>query len=449
MLPATYYILLATHGVQCLSLVGRKVACVTQDQALKLLKQGKNVFLTGPAGSGKTYVLNKYIEYLRQSKIGVGVTASTGIAATHLGGVTIHSWSGLGIKDRLSDEDLVALLMRPYLRKRIMTAGVLVIDEVSMLHAYQLDMVNKVCQAFRESDQPFGGLQVVLCGDLFQLPPVTKNRTESFFITASNSWHEAEIMVCYLEEQYRQTDSQLESILNAIRYNEVDEEVFLTLQQRFDAEIVGLAQPTRLYSHNVDVDSVNSDHLKLIDGEARVFDMRLTGQPQLIQSLVNGCLAPQRLTLKLGAQVMFVKNNFEKGYVNGTIGQVVDWDIDGLPVVETIDGRLLDLEMASWQIEEDGKVRAELTQIPLRLAWAITIHKSQGMSLDAAEIDLSKSFVPGMGYVALSRVRTLDGLRIKGINNTALRINQFVLELDEQLRKQSRLHTEQIQSVTV
>ena len=144
---------------------------------------------------------------------------------------------------------------------------------------------------------------------------------------------------------------------------------------------------------------------------------------------------------------MFVKNNFEQGYVNGTIGKVVDWDADGLPVVETLDGRLLSLEMASWQVEEEGKVRAELVQVPLRLAWAITIHKSQGMSLDAAEIDLSKSFVPGMGYVALSRVRTLDGLRLRGINNTALRINEFVLELDEQLRKQSRLHVERLESL--
>ena len=420
---------------------------MTQEQALHLLKQGRNVFLTGPAGSGKTYVLNKYIEFLRQSQVAVGITASTGIAATHLGGVTIHSWSGLGIKDNLTDDDLVSLLMRPYLRKRIMMARVLIIDEVSMLHAFQLDLVNKVCQAFRESDQPFGGLQVVLCGDLFQLPPVSKNRTESFFVTAAQSWHEAEIVVCYLEEQYRQTDSQLESILNAIPSNEVDEDVFLTLQQRFDAEVDGLAQPTKLYSHNIDVDAVNSAQLEQIEGEARVFDMRLTGQPQLIQALVNGCLAPQRLTLKLGAQVMFVKNNFEQGYVNGTIGQVVDWDADGLPVVEALDGRLLSLEMASWQVEEEGKVRAELVQVPLRLAWAITIHKSQGMSLDAAEIDLSKSFVPGMGYVALSRVRTLDGLRLRGMNNTALRINEFVLELDEQLRKQSRLHVERLESL--
>src|SRR5690606_668919 len=178
-------------------------------------------------------------------------------------------------------------------------------------------------------------------------------------------------------------------------------------------------KPTKLYSHNIDVDAVNAAELAKIDQEVRYFDMRMTGQPQVIQTLVNSCLAPQRLELKIGAQVMFVKNNFEKGYVNGTIGQVVGWDGDGFPVVQTIDGRTIYTEQASWKVEEDGRTRAELAQLPLRLAWAITIHKSQGMSLDAAEIDLSKSFVPGMGYVALSRVRTLEGLRIKGMNNVA------------------------------
>ena len=420
---------------------------MTQQQALKLLKMGKNVFLTGPAGSGKTYVLNQYIDCLRQQKVEVGITASTGIAATHLGGITIHSWSGLGIKDSLSDEDLVNLLVRSYLRKRINRTQVLIIDEVSMLHAHQLDLINKVCQSFRESSQPFGGLQVILCGDLFQLPPVTKGRQQAFFVTASQSWEDADIHICYLEEQFRQTDSQLESVLSAIRYNDVDEDVYLTLKQRFDAKVDGFAMPTRLYSHNLDVDAINAAELEKIPGETRVFDMRLTGQPQIIQTLVNGCLAPQRLSLKIGAQVMFVKNNFEKGYVNGTLGTVVDWDADGLPVIQTLDGRLIDIEMASWKIEEDGRVRAELTQVPLRLAWAITIHKSQGMSLDAAEIDLSKSFVPGMGYVALSRVRSLDGLRIKGMNNTALRINEMVLDLDEKLRRQSRIHVEQLEVI--
>ncbi len=410
---------------------------MTQTHALSVLQQGHNVFLTGPAGSGKTYTLNQFIAYLKSQKAELGITASTGIAATHLGGITIHSWSGLGIKDSLTEEDILGLMLRPYLRKRILQAKCLIIDEVSMLHAYQLDMVNKVCQMFRDSSLPFGGLQLILCGDLFQLPPVSKKAEGSFFVTASKAWQDADIKVCYLEEQFRQTDSQLNGILNAIRNNEVDEDTYMPLQQRIGSPIVNLPSPTKLFSHNADVDSINTQHLRQIDAAERHFDMRMTGNPQLIQTLVNGCLAPQRLTLKTGAQVMFVKNNFDKGYVNGTLGTVVDWDNDGLPIIAALNGDLLYPEPASWKIEEDGRTLAELSQLPLRLAWAITIHKSQGMSLDAAEVDLGKSFVPGMGYVALSRVRTLDGLSIKSINNVALRINEQVLELDQDLRRAS------------
>ena len=315
-----------------------------------------------------------------------------------------------------------------------------------MLHAYQLDMVNHICQKIREEDRPFGGLQLVLCGDLFQLPPVGKRDQPTHFVTAANSWQQADIKVCYLQEQFRQTDRMLESILNAIRRGEVDEDVFMPLQQRIGATITTLNQPTKLYSHNMDVDAVNNQHLSKIDSPARIFEMRMTGQPQVIQALVNGCLAPQRLTLKIGSQVMFVKNNFEKGYVNGTLGTVVDWDADGNPVVCQLSGDLLYPELASWKVEEDGRTLAELTQLPLRLAWAITIHKSQGMSLDAAEVDLGKSFVPGMGYVALSRVRTLDGLTIKAINNIALQINEQVLQLDQQLQHQSLLSEDMLAS---
>jgi ATP-dependent exoDNAse (exonuclease V) alpha subunit len=410
---------------------------MTQQQALAILNQGHNVFLTGPAGSGKTYLLNRFINSRRAEKLSVGITASTGIAATHLGGITIHSWSGMGIKDALRDEDVANLMKRAYLRKRISKTDILIIDEISMLHGFQLELIDRICRVARESRRPFGGIQVVACGDLFQLPPVSKQNGAVQFIIESPVWQQSVFKVCYLEEQFRQTDSVLTSVLNAIRQNDVDEDTFLHLQGRIDSPVAGIKQPTRLFSHNVDVDSVNVEHLQDINSTPRFFDMRMTGHPQLVQTLVNGCLAPQRLELKRGAQVMFVKNNFEKGYVNGTLGTVVDWDNDGLPVILGLDGDLLYPELASWQIEEDGRVLAELTQLPLRLAWAITIHKSQGMSLDAAEVDLGKSFVPGMGYVALSRARTLAGISIRSINNMALRINERVLELDQDLRRQS------------
>jgi ATP-dependent exoDNAse (exonuclease V) alpha subunit len=146
---------------------------VNQKQALDILKMGNNVFLTGPAGSGKTYLLNQYITYLKSHQIPVGITASTGIAATHMGGTTIHSWSGMGIRDEMTAQDMGELFKRQYLRNRFLHTKVLIIDEISMLHAHQLDIVNKILKTFKGNDLPFGGLQVILCGDFFQLPPIT------------------------------------------------------------------------------------------------------------------------------------------------------------------------------------------------------------------------------------------------------------------------------------
>ena len=148
---------------------------MTQNDALEILKMGHSVLLTGAAGSGKTHTLNTYIEYLKKNNVGVAVTASTGIAATHLGGTTIHSWSGLGIRDVLSPYEMDALEQRSYLWKRYHATRVLIIDEISMLHHFQLDLIDKLCRAFKRINTPFGGMQVVFCGDFFQLPPISRD----------------------------------------------------------------------------------------------------------------------------------------------------------------------------------------------------------------------------------------------------------------------------------
>ena len=188
-----------------------------QSEALDILKMGHNVFLTGEPGAGKTHVLNTFIGYLKQHQIPVGITASTGIAATHIGGMTIHSWSGIGIKDEITDTHMEKLLARGPLVKRFATTRVLIIDEVSMLHGKRLDLVNQVCKAFKKSDKPFGGLQVVLTGDLFQLPPVTRDGGDVDFVFKSRAWEELNLKICYLKEQHRQDDDQLLSILDSIR----------------------------------------------------------------------------------------------------------------------------------------------------------------------------------------------------------------------------------------
>jgi len=411
---------------------------MNQQEALDILKMGYNVFLTGPPGSGKTFLLNKYIDYLKQNNKKVAITASTGIAATHMNGITLHSWSGLGIRETVTDKDVRMLLGRKYLRKRIKSADVLIIDEVSMLKSNQFDAVDKICQYFKTSFAPFGGMQIVCSGDFFQLPPIERNG-EAKFIVESNAWKTMEIKTCYLEEQFRHKDETLSNLLNHIRDNRAEEskEILLDsryLENQFSEDIV----PTKLFTHNVDVDTINNIELNKIEGKEFSYQMTSKGPKELVASLKKSCLSPETLLLKQGAQVMFIKNNFEMGYVNGTQGKVVGFNDEQMPIVETVSGRTITAKMAGWTIDdENNMIKAQINQIPLRLAWAITIHKSQGMNLDTAEIDLSKCFVEGMGYVAISRLRTLAGLKLVGISNLAFYVNEKAVEMDKDFRDMS------------
>lgn len=412
---------------------------MTQKEALELLKMGQSAFITGAAGSGKTYLLNEYIKYLRQAGVGIGITASTGIAATHMGGVTIHSWSGLGIKDNLNKYELQDLLDKAYLKKRFEEASVLVIDEVSMLHHFRLDLLDRLARAFKRNDEPFGGLQVILCGDFFQLPPVSRyGEQPARFAYHSEIWENMGIKVCYLEEQHRQSDQKYLEILNAIRDNDITEKILGRLQTRFEKK-TAVIEPTKLYSHNADVDAENERELAKIPGDILAYSMSHHGRRPLVESLEKSCLAPALLRLKKNARVMFVKNNFEEGYVNGTLGIVESCDENKIKV-KIAAGRVIEVEPATWVIEENGEIKASISQYPLRLAWAITVHKSQGMSLDAAEIDLSRSFERGMGYVALSRVRSLAGLSLLGLNEMALKVDDEVMAYDRRFREQSTEH---------
>ncbi len=413
---------------------------MTQEQAFQIMKTGVNIYLTGSAGSGKTYLLNKYISYLQSHDIPVAVTASTGIAATHMNGMTIHSWSGIGIKNFLGEKELEQLEDKKYLWKRFEKARVLIIDEVSMLHGSQLEMVEKVCRRFKRNDKSFGGLQVILSGDFFQLPPISKinEENESGMVFASKSWQILNPAICYIEEQHRQEDDTLLEILNTIRSGEMQEKHYELLRSRIGAKLKSDAKATKLYTHNINVDDINNIELSLINNEERISIMTSTGPEPLVEILKKSCLAHEKLKLKVGAEIMCIKNNFENGYVNGSRGKIIGFEKEGgNPIIELYNGRKISLKPEIWAIEEDGKVKASVSQIPLRLAWAITIHKSQGMSLDNAEIDLTKSFSYGMGYVALSRVRTLEGISLVGFNAEALRVDPKVLEFDQDLKNQS------------
>ena len=462
-----------------------------QSSALDILKTGQNVFLTGSAGSGKTYTLNQYIDYLRARRVTVAVTASTGIAATHMNGTTIHSWSGIGIKDELSDRDLTNLSRKQFLADRLKDTAVLIIDEISMLHAKQINLVSQVLKHVRKNDKAFGGIQVVVAGDFFQLPPIgskgESNREKFAFM--SEAWLDAKFHICYLSEQHRQVSEaangglDLDDILNQIRRQEVTFEAIAALEATFDQNVD--IKRTRLYTHNLNVNKINDKELADLSGEMMRFEATSVGDSKLVETLKKTVRTQDDLVLKVGSKVMFIKNNTELGVSNGTMGELIgfaavkiddskesnddliedddigsdkDSDVGNdkqaaksakeqakkdkakikkpttqkMPVVRLNTGREVIAEPEEWIIEDEtGDVLASYEQVPLCLAWAITIHKSQGMTLEAAEIDLSRTFELGQGYVALSRLKSLAGLQLLGMNEMSLQLDPLARGADK------------------
>jgi len=411
-----------------------------QATALKILKAGQNVFLTGSAGAGKTYLLNQYIAYLREHGISVAVTASTGIAATHIGGQTIHSWSGMGIKDVIEPRDLEKLAKKKPVRERLEKVQVLIIDEISMLSGHNLACVDYILKHFKRSNEPFGGIQVIFTGDFFQLPPVSKERLPSHLRLAFMHpvWVEAGLQICYLTEQFRAVDNDLINVLNEIRTGDITDSSQDLLYEKLEqcAETPPEESITKLYTHNADVDMVNYEALEKLEADKEFYYATTTGDKQLLANMRKSILAPDDLCLKLGASVMFVKNNFEMGYMNGTLGTVTGFSKDGWPLVTTFDDEEIEAKPSEWSVvNEFNQPLASYAQVPLRLAWAITVHKSQGMTLDTAAMDLSKTFEPGQGYVALSRVKSWSGLKLMGCCSNALVVDPLVLKADKRFQE--------------
>ena len=415
----------------------RRGAKMDQELALAILLSGRSALLTGAAGTGKTHLLNNFIVQARKRGKKGSVTATTGLAATHLGGNTIHSWSGIGVSDHLPNNFFERLSKTR--RDVISKTDVLIIDEISMLHDFRLDMIDKVLRTVRENDQPFGGIQLVMSGDFFQLPPVNRpNEQGGGFVVYSDAWQELQPAVLYLERQYRQNDDRLLEILTALRTGDVRRSHVEALLARTEIEPPD-GDITELHTVNVDVDDINIQKLAELPGEERSYQQTTTGSKIYVENLQRSVLAPENLVIKLGALVMAVKNSPQKLYANGSIGTVVNFEpLTEYPVVEFRDGRRVTMVPDVWELRDGERKRASISQVPLRLAWAITVHKSQGMTLDAAKIDLRKAFVEGMGYVALSRVRDLDNLYLYGINRRALEVSPDALAIDEVLRQVSR-----------
>ncbi len=407
-----------------------------QEVALGILLSGKNAFITGAAGAGKTYLLNEFMT--RAKKVGkrVARTASTGIAATLINGNTIHSWSGVGLRQELNRwffDDLPKSR-----RETIQRADILVIDEISMLNDWYLDLVNEVCKIVRISSRPFGGLQVIFSGDFTQLPPINKEGERAGqFAYLSEAWKEAEPVICYLSSQFRQEDTDFVEILNALRTSTYRRGHIEKLLSRRGAELPSIR--TELYTTNFNVDNVNLRKLGDIFTEERTYTATFSGRENYIEGLKKSVLAPEVLKLKIGATVMALKNDPDKKFVNGSIGEVVEFDEAlGYPIVQFNNGKVATVTPDIWERRDDNRKLATMTQVPLKLAWAITVHKSQGMTLDAAVVDLSHVFAPGMGYVALSRLKSLDSLSLVGLSKSALLVSPEAIKMNQIWEKEAQ-----------
>jgi len=422
-----------------------KLLSEEQKQAVYALEDGENIFISGSAGTGKSYLL----QYLKAnySDSGLHITASTGIAAVHVGGQTLHSWAAIGLGNLPAEQIIENLFSAKFsrVRRKLKLAKMLAIDEISMISAPVFDLINELLKAVRQDERPFGGLQLILFGDFLQLPPVNREgqlANDYQFCFQSNAWRELNPKPIMLKTVFRQEDKDFVKLLNNIRFGKIDEDDILTLKSRINLpDKISAIKPTILASHNAQVDAINQTYLKQIVENSQVFAAKFSGDSSKIDFLRKNCLAAEKLELKVGAQVMMLKNTYQKeGVINGSLGVIKEFSKkNNHPIVEFNNGALLTIAPEVWALEKfDVEKReivteAEMMQVPLLLAWAITIHKSQGMTLDKVKCDLSKVFADGQIYVALSRVKTLEGLHIDGLDFNRIRANQDIVEFYNRL----------------
>lgn len=400
-----------------------------QQEVLTAVRQGKSVFFTGSAGTGKSYLLRALVDTLPKET--TWVTAMTGMAALNIGGRTLHSQAGIGLAVR-SAADL-ALFMKPKKRAAWRKCRTLIIDEVSMLSMELFEKLDKVAQCVRGDPRPFGGVRLILSGDFFQLPPVSRDSEgpNTQFCFESPLWNLAVPVQIELTHVFRQTDAHFVAMLQEVRKGTLSVatiEALTALERALPDENSILA--TRLFPLNDQVDMINTQKLSEIEGEVFLYEAEDYVQDEEYRKLLEkNCLAPTQLYLKEGAQVMLLKNLNDDRHVNGSRGVVVGFHPDSkMPRVRFLSGCTLDMEPHVWEYEtREGSLLATRTQIPLRLAWAVTIHKSQGQTIDLLEVDLLETFDFGQAYVALSRARTLEGLRVLNFHPSHVRTHPLVL----------------------
>ncbi len=408
---------------------------------------GQSLFVTGPGGTGKSHLINR----IRKELPGVAVTASTGIAARNINGQTIHRWCGLRDSKPFDNPNIPwdqaaemvannAISSRFFDEKAdvMSETRTLIIDEVSMLSGPFINAVDKICRVARGDERPFGGLQIVLVGDLFQLPPVSRYRAALPCFHA-RIFKEPSFRKANLQQMYRQSDPVFISALNNIRLGRVTQTVNDIFLARQECKAIRAKRPVVLSSTNKETERYNKNCLEKEEGKLVTFPMRGAGERIHQEKLLDQILPPEKLDLKLNARVMATVNNTELGYCNGSLGWVKGVSAEGISVQFDEATEPVEIKRYKWttltdeEKKEMEKTRnaggdfeypfdyAEISQFPLILGYAMTIHKSQGLTFDQAYINLGSVFEAGQAYVALSRVKSLDGLYLRGWDPTKIK----------------------------
>ena len=420
-----------------------------QNEAFKAMKNGLNIFITGPGGSGKSHVINFFVEYYKNNyendENKLFVTSSTGLSSLLINGITINQYSGIGIGDKEIDYYVKKISKNKKTRERWKSTKILIIDEVSMISSDIFEKLDIIGQKIRKNTKSFGGIQIILSGDFLQLPPVKSNE----FCFESFSWDICINKTFYFDKIIRQKDGEFQNILNKIRIGNVDADVVETLEKcrnRVLKNDKGI-MPTLLFSRKDMVKTYNDSKLQeLIDkGEKTVeykskyvfsSKVREEVRPDYIQLINSQYNIDDNIVLTKYTQVMLNVNGVDEGLANGSRGIIIDFTNDEKqnPIVYFLNGKTIEIKPKDYKIEEE-KDSVIKKQIPLIPAWAITIHKAQGMSLEYIETDIGNSiFEYGQAYVVLSRIKNLEGLSLINIDYSRIKANPKIIKFYENLK---------------
>lgn len=404
-----------------------------QRQVFDLAVAGKNVFMSGGAGVGKTFTLNILIKYLRESKFkNVKTTASTGVAATLIQGVTLHAWGGLGLADKPVDTLFRSLKKNKRSLKTWRTTQVLVIDEISMVDVQLFAKFEQLARLVRGNSKPFGGIQLIITGDFFQLPPVKSTN----YIFEHETWQRCVDHIVILTKVYRQRDEHFVKILDKLKMGVVDQEVIDTIEATKNNDFEEFTstgiKPTMLFATRLNVDKINQRELEALDGKKKVYNA--------IDSYASDKYTPnfqfqKELPLKVGAQVILLKNlDIEEGLVNGSRGVVIELEDEFIETgvrVKFLNGKTVNIMREESITQDKMENEYKRKQFPLQLAWATTIHRAQGQTLDLVEMDLGSVFTTAQVYVAISRATSLDRLRVLNFKPETVKTCKRVIDFYE------------------